>query len=111
MTNVRYMCGRKLSGSEPELQVSPITPTPVRDIRWLRSAMHYRDINVVCPTDTVRRRLVERGVPIDRCHLLRPGVSFAKAKRRRNETLRAELGISPGDRITLAPGESTRQAN
>ncbi|MBC8107761.1 MAG: hypothetical protein H7Z14_14305 [Anaerolineae bacterium] len=82
-----------------------------REIGWLRSIMNYRDVNVVCPTDTVRRRLVEHGVPIGRTHLIRPAVAFGKVRRRRNDALRAELGIKPDDRVTLAPGESTRPAD
>ena len=53
---------------------SPIVFTPARSIdrrtvRWLRSVMAYRNVSVVCATATERRSLVERGVPIDRCHV------------------------------------------
>jgi glycosyltransferase involved in cell wall biosynthesis len=84
-------------------------PRP-REVRWLRAIMGHRDVNVVCPTDTIRRRFVERGVPIERCHLLRPGVAFGKVKRRRDPALREALGLKPDDRVILAPGESTRAA-
>ena len=84
-------------------------PTP-RLVRWLRAAMNYRDIHVVCPTATMRRVLVERGVPLDRCHLIRPGVDFAKVRRRRDPELRRRLGFTDADHVVLAPGESTRGA-
>jgi glycosyltransferase involved in cell wall biosynthesis len=72
--------------------------------------MGYRDVQVVCATATQRRRLVERGVPLERCHLVRPGVDFARVRRRRDPVLRASLGFSPDDHVVLAPGESTRAA-
>jgi glycosyltransferase involved in cell wall biosynthesis len=82
----------------------------LRDVRWLRAVMGYRDVQVVCPTSTGRRMLVERGVPIERCHLIRPGVEFARVRRRRDAALRRSLGLSDEDYVLLAPGESTRAA-
>jgi glycosyltransferase involved in cell wall biosynthesis len=73
--------------------------------------MHYRDVNVTCPTATMRRALVERGVPLARCHLIRPGVEFARIHRRRDRALRAALGLDDSHHVLLAPGESTRHAN
>src|SRR5205814_1635523 len=81
-----------------------------RTIRWLRSASEYRDLHIVCPTDTMRRELVQGGVAIARCHLIRPGVDFAKVKRRRDDALRSALGFSPDDYVILAAGESDRAA-
>jgi len=86
------------------------SPSP-RAARWLRAITDHRDVQVVCPADTTRRFFVERGVPIDRCHLIRPAVDFSKLKRRRNDILRATLGFLPGDHVMLAAGESTRAAN
>jgi len=90
------------------------TPTQFpsrRQIRWLRAVIDHRDLHVVCPTFTMRRTLVERGVPIQRCHLIRPGVDFARLKRRRDLQLRAALGISDDHRVLLAVGESTHEAD
>src|SRR5205085_404250 len=53
----------------------PEAPTP-RAARWLRAIAGHRDIQIVFPTDTMRRFFVERGVPIERSHLIRPGVEF-----------------------------------
>src|SRR5437868_12510953 len=55
------------------------SPSP-RAARWLRAITSHRDIQVVCTTDTTRRFVVERGVPIERCHLIRPAVDFSKIK-------------------------------
>ena len=81
-----------------------------RQIAWLRAIMHYRDVHVICPTATLRRTYVERGVPLARCHLIRPGVEFARINRRRDRSLRAALGLDDAHRVLLAPGESTRDA-
>ena len=98
-----------IAGGSP-IVYSPIDAPGRRDIRWLRAVMQHRDVQVVCPTDTIRRIFVERGVPIERCHLIRPGVSFASIKPRRNEALRRELGFGLDDIVLFAPGEATREA-
>ena len=84
-------------------------PTP-RAIRWLRAVMAYRDVQIVCPTATQRRVFVERGVPLGRCHLIRPGVDFKRVRRRRDPELRRALGFADADHVVLAAGESTRAA-
>jgi glycosyltransferase involved in cell wall biosynthesis len=89
---------------------SPTRFPSARAARWLRAAMVYRDVHVVCSTATQRRVLVERGVPLARCHLIRPGVDFARVRRRRDPALRRRLGFDDADHVLLAPGESTRAA-
>jgi glycosyltransferase involved in cell wall biosynthesis len=79
-------------------------------MQWLRAIISYRRVEIVCPTSTLHRKLVERGVPLERCHLIRPGVEFARVKRRRDPALREQLGFSDGDYVFLAVGESTRSA-
>jgi glycosyltransferase involved in cell wall biosynthesis len=86
-------------------------PLSRRGVRWVRSVMQYRDVNVVCATATVRRACVERGgIPLERCHLIRPGVEFARVRRRRDPVLRHALGLTESDRVMLLAGESTRAA-
>lgn len=92
------------------LVYSPVGFPPARSIGWVRAAIGYRDLQVVCSTDTMRRAFVERGVPIARCHLIRPGVDFSRLKRRRDDALRSALGFTPDDYVLLASGESTREA-
>ena len=90
------------------------TPTEFpsrRQVGWVRAVMNYRDVHVVCPTSTMRRVMVERGVPLERCHLVRPGVDFSRVRRRRDGQLRAALGFGDDDRVLLAVGESTRGAD
>jgi glycosyltransferase involved in cell wall biosynthesis len=85
-------------------------PSP-RAIRWLQAVRAYCDVQVVAASTTAQRAFLRRGVPIDRCTLVRPGVDFARVQRRRDPALRAALGIGPEDRVVLLPGESTAAAN
>jgi glycosyltransferase involved in cell wall biosynthesis len=95
---------------------TPIIHTPAdepsrRWPRWLRAVMSHRaDVQVICPTAMLRRGFVEAGVPLERCHLIRPGVEFARIRRRRDPALRTALGIGDADRVMLLAGESTRAA-
>lgn len=89
------------------------SPSPYlgrRTTGWLRAVSGYRDVHAILPTATMRRLCVERGVPIGRCHLIRPGVDFSRVRRRRDPGLRAALGFGPNDTVVLAAGESTRAA-
>jgi glycosyltransferase involved in cell wall biosynthesis len=93
-----------------QIVYTPSTARLHRSIAWTRAVMDHRRVEVVCPTSTLRRMHVERGVPIDHCHLIRPGVDFSRVRPRRDPSLRCALGLKPEDRVLLAAGESTRAA-
>ena len=80
-------------------------PTP-HSISWAKAIAGYRSVDVICPTTTLRRAFVERGIPFGHCHLIRPGVDFAALRRKREPGLRAALGFSDADRVMLLAGES-----
>ena len=105
----RALAAAVLGASGP-IVFSPAAFPAARTVGWLRAAMAYRDVHVVCPSATQRRVCVERGLPLERCHLIRPGVDFARVRRRRDPDLRRRLGFSETDHVVLAPGESTRPA-
>ena len=84
--------------------------TSLRAIRWLRAVMPHREVQVICPSATLRRICIERGVPVERCHTIRPGVQFSRIHRRRDTKLRESLGFGDKDRVLLFTGESTRAA-
>lgn len=85
-------------------------PPTNRRVKWVRAVMGYRTVQVVCPTSTMRRFCVERGVPIEHCHLIRPGVEFGRINRRRDPRLRMALGLAESDIVFLSPGEATPQS-
>jgi glycosyltransferase involved in cell wall biosynthesis len=78
---------------------------------WLRAVMANRPVQIVTATATTRRICVERGMALERCHLIRPAVDFGKIASRRDAGLRRELGFTDEDYVILAAGESTRPAN
>lgn len=89
---------------------SPTRFAGPRAVRWIASAMEYRDVHMLCASSTQQRVAVERGVPMARTHLVRPGVEFGRINRRRDDALRAAIGFAADDFVLLAPGESTRAA-
>lgn len=98
-------------GSRGTIVTSPIESYTRRALGWLRAILNYRDVQVICPTATLRRSAVERGLPIERCHLIRPGVDFSRVQRKHDAQLRTELGFSKDDFVALPLGESTPAAN
>ena len=68
-----------------------------REVQWLRAIMSVRQVQVFCSTSTGRRACIEQGIDPARCHLLRPGVDFARARGRRDPVLRARLGLDEKD--------------
>jgi glycosyltransferase involved in cell wall biosynthesis len=99
-----------VGGTSARIAFTPLAVLRASALRWLRAVMAYRDVQVICPAATQRRICVERGVPLERCHLIRPGVDFSRVRRRRDAELRARLGIGENDHVLLAAGESTRPA-
>lgn len=98
-------------GTRARLAITP--PPSLRPVcvKWMGAILPYRDLHVIHATSTQRRMCIERAIPVDRCHLIRPGVDFARIQRRRNTDLRARLGYTDNDYVMLAAGESTRDAD
>lgn len=63
-----------------------------------------------CSSERVRRRLIENGVPADRCVVVRPGVDFARIRTaKKNKSLRRDLGLSPEHRVLVASPPASRR--
>jgi len=74
-----------------------------RKAKLLRTIAQGPRSAVCCSSETVQRRLVERGVPIDRCVLVRPGVDFAAINAAKNSpSIRADLGIDSDKPLLVA---------
>ncbi|RJP38745.1 MAG: glycosyltransferase [Phycisphaerales bacterium] len=56
-----------------------------------------------CLSRQIHRRLVEHGVPLESCVIIRPAVDFTVANRARRGPLRARLGARPGDVLVTCP--------
>lgn len=107
---MRSLVAASLSGRAFATVFTPPPEHADRAIRWLRALREYRNVHVVCSTATLRRRYLQRGIPLQRCHLIRPGVDFSRIRRRRDPALRSALGFAQDDCVILVPGESTRNA-
>lgn len=88
---------------------TPSKPPSGADAAWLRATMRYRSIDVVCQSDTLRKFYVTRGVPVARCHLVRPGVPMTLAGDR--AALREQFGFAEADRVLFAPMEATHDSD
>ena len=90
-------------GRTCRLVISQFDPNlPARQAKLLRTLGQESGLAFSCASETVRRRLVERGIAPDRCAVIRPGVDFAAinaAKRDRSLPLR--LGLSTSDRVLV----------
>jgi len=90
---------------------SPLPDSPLLLGRWFGAAAAGRYLRVVCPSEAMRRALVEQGVAAERCQVIHPPVDFARVPSGGNALLRAELGFGESDRVVLLPGESTHDAS
>jgi len=97
-------------GTRIPVVYSPSPTADAKSVRWLQALTGYRDVQVVCPTASLRRAMVRVGVPIEKCHLVRPGVEFARIRRRRDRDLRERLRLDDRDVVLLAAGETTPRA-
>ena len=74
-----------------------------RDVRMLRTVAASRRFAVACAAARVRQRLVERGLPLPACALIRPAVDFAALTAARAGNLRRDLGLPDDARLVLTP--------
>jgi len=73
------------------------------DFKLIRTLSRSQRFAIVCSSQILRRRLIERGVDPAACILLRPGVDFAVINKARRGSLRAQLGLSPAHFVVLTP--------
>ncbi|MBN1512051.1 MAG: glycosyltransferase family 4 protein [Phycisphaerae bacterium] len=85
------------------------TLTP-REAAFLRSLPPTDRRPVLCASQTVRRRLLETGLPPDRCIVIRPGADGDRIRRARTSGLRARLGLTPENTLVVTPEPVTRHA-
>jgi len=63
---------------------------------------------IACSSQTVRRRLIERGIEPGATVVLRPGVDFAVINAARKSDLRHRLNLRPDDFVVITPGPARR---
>lgn len=82
-----------------------LTPSQIKLVRTLARRKRFA---VACGAETVRRRLIEGGVPPDACVVIRPGVDFGLINRCRGGELRRHLGLAPDEFVAIAPEPTTK---
>jgi glycosyltransferase involved in cell wall biosynthesis len=87
---------------------TPPSPLDDRGLQWLKRISKRRDVQVICDSMAARTSLCLRGVSLDKCATISPGVD-ARPRTPRDES-RRKLGMAENDFVILAPGESTRGA-
>lgn len=74
-----------------------------RAVRQLRTVAEAGAFAVACASERVRRRLVERGIPLDATAVLRPAVDFAALSATDGSELRKRLGLPERCPLMLTP--------
>jgi hypothetical protein len=77
------------------------SPTP-GDIAFVRAALAYKKLQIVCASETDRRVWVSAGVPLEHCTLIRPGVSLAQSNEAR-QAARKHFGYADDDVVIFSP--------
>jgi len=71
--------------------------------RKIRTLVESGRLVVACGSQIVRRRLVERGVPLTAAAVVRPAVDFATINKYRRSPIREQLGIARDDFVVVTP--------
>ena len=96
-------------GSTKALVLELFDPQPTKtQIKLVRTLARRAAFAVACSAETVRRRLIEGGVPPGACVVIRPGVDFALINRCRQGELRRKLGLAPDEFVVIVPEPATR---
>lgn len=88
----------------PHVIYTPFDPVVARRrAKVVRTLCRQANLGLACPTQIVQRRLVEGGVPVDRCVVIRPGIDFGHVNRIRRGPLRQALGLKRGEHAIAVP--------
>jgi len=94
----------------PRLVFSPQAGIHPKWWRWIELILRNRDVEIVCPTQFVRRMFISHGASAARCQVVSPAVDAGRLNGA-DPGIRARLGFSKTDLVLLAPGESSREAS
>lgn len=69
--------------------------------RWFRAVGGAAPAAIACSAGLIHRRLIEGGVPPERCVVIRPGVDFNAIRQAKRDTTRADLGLPANGPVLL----------
>jgi glycosyltransferase involved in cell wall biosynthesis len=88
-----------------EVGALPAKSAAVKGLEILERALYGQADRIVAVTDAFVDALAQRGVPREKVRVVKNGVDLTLFQARpRDETLRAELGVGPGDFLSLYVG-------
>lgn len=86
------------------LTYSAFDPSVAHDHRKLLTTIaDERLAAVICSAQTVERRIVECGIPKEKCVIIRPGIDFARINAAKTGLLRSKAGLRAGERMIIMP--------
>jgi len=83
------------------LHVSDPAMSPSQ-LKWLRTISRANRFAVACSSETVRRHIIEGGLPPQLSVVIRPGVDFSQISQWQKSDTRASLGLSREDLLLVA---------
>lgn len=96
----------------PSVAFTPPAEMAAGAVRWLAAILACRpDVHIIVSSATRHRQLVTRGIDLNHCHLIRPGIEFSRLRRRPDVELRRRLRLEESDIALLAAGETTAAAS
>lgn len=98
------------AGTQGRDTMLAVTADPAEAPRWSRwrGALGTGGMSLVGVNGTVRRALIEAGVPADVTAVIRPGIDFAELRRAHEGTHREQLGIPANARVLLTTAPASR---
>lgn len=79
-----------------------------REIKRIRAVGGSRPFGIACASATVRRRLIEGGIPPQDCAVIRPGLDFGWLGRQRRTEMRRRLHLGERDYVVIVADPATR---
>lgn len=79
-----------------------------QEVKAIRTFARPGQFAVACAAETVRRRLLEGGLPAARCVVIRPGVAFRSINAFKRRSLRHDLGIADDTFLIALPDPPPR---
>lgn len=98
------------AGAQGRDTMLAVAADPAESSRWSRwrSALATGGVSHLCVNGTVRRTLIEAGVPADATAVIRSGIDFAEVRRARETMSREQLRIAADARVFLTTAPASR---
>jgi len=76
---------------------------------WQQTVLVNRNVNIICTSRTIQRKVVEAGVPTETTSMIRPGVDFSAIQQAGESVSRKQLGLPAKGKVFLTTSPPTRK--